>query len=158
MTRSSPTTGHTSRLGPPSLCEHPFGRGGDKLSELGTRTATSRSTRTLSANVTPAPVSRSCPRWTPKAYVPIGYPRWPTWPGRLEHPDPRETPINRGRTHKFRYHTGVPIILRCFILLMIDGGATGWYPPVYSTTLGVVVGIISRINILVLEGGPPPFQ
>ncbi|GMN65818.1 hypothetical protein TIFTF001_034898 [Ficus carica] len=52
---------------------------------------------------------------------------WPTRPGRLEYPDPRETPINRGRTHKFRYGhfclaKALPLLLHIGILAVLSIG------------------------------------
>ncbi|GMN62255.1 hypothetical protein TIFTF001_031334 [Ficus carica] len=63
----------------------------------------------------------------PTGLLPTGYPRWPTRPGRPEHPDPQETPINRGRTHKFRYGhfclaKALPLLLHIGILADLSIG------------------------------------
>ena len=41
---------------------------------------------------------------------------------------------------------------------VIDGGVPGKLSPDHPTTLGVAAETIFGINILALEGGPPPFQ
>ncbi|GMN61200.1 hypothetical protein TIFTF001_030292 [Ficus carica] len=103
-------------------------------------------------------------------------PTWLTRPGRPEHPDSRETPINGGRIHKFRYGhfclaKALPLLLHISILAdlsigvptadttpvslsfrgasllqVTDGGATGQSRPDYPTILGVIAGVVFGIN------------
>ncbi|GMN52253.1 hypothetical protein TIFTF001_021409 [Ficus carica] len=51
-----------------------------------------------------------------------------------------------------------PLFRRASLLQVINCKATSQSRPDYPTTLGVAAGGIFGINILVLEGGHPPFQ